>query len=593
MEKKNLFCAFCSLECDLSAKMPEIAAYFNDESIMEQDFDLDNTNEGSICAKGNFTVDYINHPSRVGYAERRHNRITSEEAFDRIKNGLSKVSDRYGKDSIAIIGNGNMSGEELYWLKRFAVDGLGTKNYGFFLPDDGMVAAGLLATGYKFDRPSIDDLGKADCVLIVGDAFFEHPVIAKKTLQAKYDDRKHMLFVIDPRYSNTAWFADVHLQCHPGSEGLVLMALAKMLGGGENNKFKKLLSGTNPKALAESAGVSYSDLEWVAEVLGKSENLTLMISDIFGKIGNADVCSAYLDLIASGDRSKRHYYPLFINQSVFPITKMNAENKANGPGKIFDAIIGGKVKGLVTFGVDLLDSFPAPDLKKALKKLDFFCAAETFHNGTNENADILLPLANPLEKSGTYIDLDGKTKKREKVINPPSDGKSELDIIKKLFDMMSGSSDAADNVTVSDLDEIEKVELYESTAVANAEKLLKFNKISSKKYPFAFVTKALPYHWADGSITRRFEWNKENSDRPVVEIHPYSAEKLNIKEGQKVTITSEFGQIKVPVVFSKRILEDMIAADYHWSEIRTLFPLRSTSGVWEINNEPVPVTLGK
>jgi anaerobic selenocysteine-containing dehydrogenase len=318
-----------------------------------------------------------------------------------------------------------------------------------------------------------------------------------------------------------------------------------------------------------------------------------MISDIFGKIGNADVCSAYCDLIASGDRSKRHYYPLFINQSVFPITKMNSGDNASGPGKIFDAIIGGKVKGLVTFGVDLLDSFPISDLKKALKKLDFFCAADTFHNGTNENADILLPLANPLEKNGTYIDLDGKTKKREKVINPPSDGKSELDIIKKLFDMMSGSSDADENVSVTDIDKIEKVELYENAALTNAVNLLKFNKISSKKHPFAFVTKTLPYHWADGSITRRFEWNRENSNKPVVEIHPSAAEKLNIKEGQKVTITSEFGQIKVPVVFSKRILKDMIAADYHWSEIRSLFPLRSTPGVWEINNEPIPVTLGK
>ncbi len=590
MEKKKLFCAFCSLECDLAVRQPDVGAYFSEDSIMEQDFDRENVNEGSICARGNFSVDYINHPKRIGYAERRHNKITNDEAFDRIKDGLTKVAEKHGKDSVAIIGNGNMSVEEIELVTRLA-DALNTKNYGFFLPDDCAVASGLLATGYKFNRPSYEELEKSDNMLIVGDAFYEHPVIAKKLLQARYEDRKHMLFVIDPRYSNTAWFADVHLQCKPGAEGLVLMALAKMLGDGENNEFKKLLSQAKPKELAEAAGVSYGDLEWVAEILGKSENLSILISDIFGKIGNADVCAAYCELIAGGDSSKRHFYPLFMNQSVYPVAKLNSQNGLNGLGKVMDAVVGGKVKGLLTLGVDLLSSFPVPDLKKSLGKLDFFCAADTFRNDTNDGADIVLPLAIPLEKEGTYIDLDGKRKNRETTINPPSAGMCETNIMKKLYKTITGKD--AEVSAVEDISELPAVDSYTKYVTSNAEKLLKFKGLPSKKYPFALVPKALPYHWMDGAITRQFAWNQENASEPLVEIHPETAEKLNIKEGQKVTIASEFGKIKLPIAFSKRIKEDVVAADYHWSEIRSLYPLRSTAGVSELFIEPIPVTVGK
>ncbi|MBN2135623.1 MAG: molybdopterin-dependent oxidoreductase [Acidobacteria bacterium] len=592
MEKKKTFCSFCSLECDLAVRMPDLSAYFNSDGIMEQDYDIESVNEGSICAKGNFTRDFIDHPQRIGYAERRHNRITVDEAFDRIKDGLSKVQDKHGKDSIAIIGNGNMSREEIKWVKRLAKDTLKTKSYGFFLPDDGMVAAGLLANGYKFDRPSFEELEKADNILMVGDAFYEHPVIAKKILQARYEDRKHSLFVIDPRYSNTAWFADVHLQCHPGAEGLVLMALAKLLNDGENNEFKKILSKVKAEELAETAGVKIGDLKWVADIIGNTENLAIVISDILGKIGQADVCSAYCDLIASGNRAKRHYYPLFINQSVYPIMVDMTENDSIGIGKVLDAVVGGKVKGLVVFGVDLLGSYPSSDLEKAIKKLEFFVCSDTFRNATNDHADILLPAANSIEKSGIFTDLDGKNKTREKIINPPANGMEELEMLKKINVLLGGSEDEK-KFDFEDIKEIKSVDAYTKAAVASAEKLLKFKDITSKTRPFAFVTKALPYHWADGSITRQFIWNKEHSNEAVFEIHPVAAEKMKIKEGQKVTIESEFGKVKLPVVFSKRIKENMIAADYHWPEIRALFPLKTAAGISELVNEPIPVSLGK
>jgi predicted molibdopterin-dependent oxidoreductase YjgC len=593
MEKKKTFCAFCSLECDLAVRMPETKPYFSSVSIMEQDFDLENVNDGSICAKGNFTVDYINHPKRVEYTERHHNIIATEEAFDRIKVGLSQVQAKHGKDSVGIISNGNISGEEIAWVKKLAVEGFKNNNYGFFLPDDGMVASGLLASGYNFNRPSIDDLNKSDNVLVVGDAFYEHPVIAKKVLKARYEDRKRSLWVIDPRYSNTAWFADVHLQCRPGTEGLVLMALAALLEGKKEGEFEKLISKVKVEELAEKAGVSVENLKRVADGIAASGNLSIVLSDIFGKIGNADVCSVYCNAIASGAPDKRHYYPLFINQSIFPIEAQRADGESAGAARIIEDLMKGKIKGLILLGVDLLSSFPSQEVEKGLKGLEFFCCSDTFRNDTNEHSDILLPAGIPIENPGKYYDLDGKVNKREFLIKPPAAGMSELTILKKICSLLNPSVDVNKEENQVDLKEIKKVDSYAKAVLENAQKLLEFKGVATKAYPFALVTKAVPSHWGDGSLTKRFVWNIEKSSSPVVEIHPKAAEKLGIKDGQKVTITSEFGKVKLPVVFSNRIQEDMISADYHWADIRKLFSLRQVKGTGALLKEPIPVTLSK
>lgn len=593
MEKKKTFCAFCSLECDLAVRMPEISPYFSKTGIMEQDFDLDSVTQGSICAKGNFTSDYINHTKRLGYAERRHNVISTDEAFDRIKASIGQVQSKHGKDSVSIIAGGNMSREEISWIKKLASDGLKTDSFGFFLPDDGMVAAGLLANGYSFNRPSLNDLQKADNLLIVGDAFYEHPVISKKVLQARYEDRRHGLVVIDPRYSNTAWFADVHLQCKPGTEGLVLMAIASLTVKEKKGDFEKLISKIDLKDIAQKTGVPAGSIQRAAEIVNGSENLAIMISDIYGKIGSPDVCSVYCGVIANGDPAKRHFYPIFINQSVFPITALKAENGYTGAAKILEDVIKGKIKGLIVFGVDILAAFPSPEMEKALKNLEFFCCSDTFHSETNGLTDILLPAANQIENKGTWSDLDGKNKKREQLMKPPAAGMRDEEILQNLYKHIVPSGNGFEPERFEDLKDIPAVDSFKKATLEAAEKLLSFKDIAGKQYPFVLITKAIASHWSDGSLTRRFIWNREHSAEPVVEIHPKAAEKLGIKDGHKVTVFSEFGKIKLPAVLSHRIKEDMAAVDYHWPEVRALFPFRVSKGAGELINEPIAVSISK
>lgn len=593
MEKKKTFCAFCSLECDLAVRMPELTPYFSKNGIMEQDFDVESITQGSICAKGNYTVDYINHPKRLGYAERRHNVISVEEAFDRIKASIHQIQTKYGKDSVGIIANGNVSRDEISLVKKLAVEGLKTDNFGFFLPDDGMVAAGLLANGYSFNRPSIDDLQKADNLLIVGDAFFEHPVIAKKALQARYEDRRHMLVVIDPRYSSTAWFADVHLQCKPGAEGLVLMAIASLVIKDKKGDFEKLLAKLDVKDIAKKAGVAPDMIQRAADIINSSENLAVLLSDIFGKMGASDVCAAYCSAIAKADPQKRHFYPIFINQSVIPIAALRAEKSFAGAAKILDDVLKGKIKGLIVLGADICASFPAPELEKALKNLEFFCCSDMFHSETSQYADVLLPAANPIENMGTWSDLDGKNNTREHLIKPPAAGMSDEMIIRNIYKLVTSSGNGFEPGRFTDISDIPSVDEYKKTTLENAAKLLDFKDIAGKQYPFVLITKAVASHWSDGSLTRRFVWNKEHSAEPVAEIHPAAAEKLGIKDGQKMTIASEHSKVKVTAVVTHRIKEDTVAVDYHWPEVRKLFPLRLSKGHGEFVNEPIAVSISK
>ncbi len=89
-------------------------------------------NHGSLCVKGRFGYDFINHPDRLTSPLIRKNgefvEASWDEALDLVAAKFSQIKDENGGDSIAMLSSAKCTNEENYLMQKFARATLGTNN---------------------------------------------------------------------------------------------------------------------------------------------------------------------------------------------------------------------------------------------------------------------------------------------------------------------------------------------------------------------------------------------------------------------------------------------------------------------------------
>ena len=76
--------------------------------------------------------------------------------------------------------------------------------------------------------------------------------------------------------------------------------------------------------------------------------------------------------------------------------------------QMLEAAADGRVKALVVGGVDLRDFDDPAAARKALDQVDFLVSLEVRRSEVTDRADVILPVAPPLEKNGTFINWEGR-----------------------------------------------------------------------------------------------------------------------------------------------------------------------------------------
>ena len=76
--------------------------------------------------------------------------------------------------------------------------------------------------------------------------------------------------------------------------------------------------------------------------------------------------------------------------------------------QMLEAATDGRVKALVVGGVDLRDFDDPAAARKALDQVDFLVSLEVRRSEVTDRADVILPVAPPLEKNGTFINWEGR-----------------------------------------------------------------------------------------------------------------------------------------------------------------------------------------
>jgi predicted molibdopterin-dependent oxidoreductase YjgC len=127
LTKVRTTCAYCGVGCQMDL-------YVKDNKIVKVMGAADRVtpNQGSLCVKGRFGMDFVSHPSRLTKPLIRKNGELKEaswdEAFDFIAEKLAAIKEKNGPDSIAGLSSARATNEENYLFQKFMRAVIGTNN---------------------------------------------------------------------------------------------------------------------------------------------------------------------------------------------------------------------------------------------------------------------------------------------------------------------------------------------------------------------------------------------------------------------------------------------------------------------------------
>lgn len=223
-------CALCAQNCGLELLV-------EDNRIVKVRGDKDNPrSKGYVCVKGMNIANYQHHAQRLKYPLKKVDgefvRISWEQAIEEIAARLKDITGQYGPRSVAYMGGGGQSChfEAAFGVRllrelgsRYHYSAIGQELTGFFWAQGRALGRQYMGT--------VPDEEHADMLLAIGwNGVVSHQMPRAPLVMREFSrNPDKILAVIDPRKSETARIADIHLALRPGTDALMTRALIAMI----------------------------------------------------------------------------------------------------------------------------------------------------------------------------------------------------------------------------------------------------------------------------------------------------------------------------------------------------------------------------
>jgi len=295
-------CPYCGVGCSLYLGV-------RDNKIVSVRGDPEgSTNKGSLCVKGRWGYDFINHPERLktplirlsgvtrqaehnGKVQEIFREASWDEALELVANKLLELKQDYGADSVAALSSAKCTNEDNYAMQKFVRAVIGTNNIDHCarLCHASTVVGGIAAFGQGAMSNSYSDFKKTELFFVIGSNTTEcHPVIGSIIKRrVKFDGAK--LIVADPRSTELGEYAAAKL-CHkPGTDVALINGLMHIIirDGLEDKEFiqertegfedmRQLVERFTPEVVEEITGVPQADLETAARLFGEAKSACIL-----------------------------------------------------------------------------------------------------------------------------------------------------------------------------------------------------------------------------------------------------------------------------------------------------------------------------
>ncbi|MDC7690433.1 formate dehydrogenase subunit alpha [Vogesella indigofera] len=440
-------------------------------------------NRGHLCLKGRYGFEFNHAADRVTQPMiKQHGEwqpVGWDEALSFVANRLLAIRGQHGPDAIGVLGSARASNEENYLAQKFARVVIGSNNVDCCArvchTPSAKALKTMLGTGAATNH--FDDIEQARTLLLCGcNPTENHPVIGARIKQAVLHGAR--LVVIDPRRTELAAMADLHLAVRPGHNVPLLNAMAATLieeGLLDRDFIATRVSGYaeladflrdyRPERVANGCGVAAADIRAAARLyatqgpamclhgLGVTEHLQ-------GTEGvmcliNLALLSGNLGKPGSGINPLRGQNNVqgAAHMGCDPVTLTGAQSFADAGERfaahwgtplpksrgldlmqMMDAARDGRLKALWAIGYDIyLTLANEAATATALAQMELVIVQDLFLNETARRfGHVFLPAASFLEKDGTFMNADRRVQHIRQVVPPPGDALPDWQIICRL-----------------------------------------------------------------------------------------------------------------------------------------------------------------
>lgn len=223
-------CVLCAQNCGLLVQV-------DNNKIIKVKGDRENPrSRGYLCRKGANIGNYQHHVDRLKTPLKKTNKgftaISWDQAYEEIGSKLRNIVDNHGPHSLALIGAGGQGSHFEAAFGTALLKGLGSKYH--YSPLAQELTGYFWCAGRLFGRQNrfpIADEHNAEMLLAIGwNGMVSHqmpraPLVIKDF--AKNPDK--FLAVIDPRKSETARAANLHVALEPGTDALLTRAMIALI----------------------------------------------------------------------------------------------------------------------------------------------------------------------------------------------------------------------------------------------------------------------------------------------------------------------------------------------------------------------------
>jgi ferredoxin-nitrate reductase len=236
-------CPYCGVGCGLEALPPaqpgkSINRDKDGTPIWQVRGDRSHpSTHGMICVKG-ATIAEVLHKNRLLHPMVRENlnepfrQVSWEEALNLITRRIQQVIRTQGADGLSMYGSGQFQTEDYYVAQKLFKGCLGTNNFDANSRLCMSSAVSAYAQSFGADGPPAcyDDLDLTDCAFIIGSNAAEcHPILFNRFRRRHKQNQHVKLIVVDPRRTETAEVADLHLAIKPGTDIDLLHGIGALL----------------------------------------------------------------------------------------------------------------------------------------------------------------------------------------------------------------------------------------------------------------------------------------------------------------------------------------------------------------------------
>jgi assimilatory nitrate reductase catalytic subunit len=474
-------CGFCSTGCALDVHLKAGEAVNLSPSASYP------VNLGMACPKGWESLTPLKAPDRaraplVRNASGQLVETDWASALSLFVTRFKAIQDAHGKDSVAFLGTGQIVSEELALLGALTKFGMG------LVHGDGntrqCMATAVVAykQAFGFDAPpyTYRDFEESDVLVFVGaNPCIAHPIMWERVLR---NPHRPEIVVVDPRRTETAMAATLHLALRPKSDLTFFYGVAAaLIARGHIDRayidahtegfdaFAEHVAAFTAQRVAEATGLPTDSVARVAELIHAGKrvsfwwtmgvnqshegvrlaqaliNLALMTGNMGRPGTGANSITGQCN--AMGSRLYANTTNLFGGRDFTNAAHRDEVGAVLGfdpaviPDRpslaydqIIEAVLSGRIRGLWIVATNTSHSWiNQVDLRDVLSRLDFLVVQDMYSTTeTAAQAHLVLPAAGWGEKEGTFINSERRLGVVKKVARAPGQALSDFYIFKAI-----------------------------------------------------------------------------------------------------------------------------------------------------------------